>query len=85
MFGAATIMRVAIGMAQISKRFMHFSTAIFRVDWELAESFEKTGYMIAWRIRLGIKRSVSKRRYAAPYQPTTALLVIKESNTVSIR
>ena len=85
MLGAAIANKVAMGRAHISKRFMHFSTATFRVDGELTESFEKTGYITAFTIMLGMKKSVSKRRYPAPYQPTTAAEAIKESKMVSMR
>ncbi len=83
--GAATINVVAIGITQMSKKFVDFSIAVFRLASELRESFEKTGYIIAEITRLGKKISVSKRRYAAPYHPTTAVLVIRESRRVSRR
>ena len=84
MFGAATIIAVAIGIAQKSRKFTDFSTANFRSTSEVTDSFEKMGYMIDVIMITGKKLIVSNRRFAAPYQPTTALLVIRERRTVSI-
>src|SRR5579885_887530 len=85
-FGAATIIPTAIGIPKKSKKFIVFSIATFSLSSSvLVESFEKTGYIMGVMRIVGKKFSVSNRRYAAPYQPTTAEFVITERRTVSIR
>ena len=84
MLGAVTIKPVTIGIPQKSKKFIDFSTASFKPAYEVRDSFEKMEYVMDDTTIIGIKLIVSNRRLAAPYQPTTALFVIRERRTVSI-
>ena len=78
-------MIVDIGKAKKISKFNDFSIAIFNVESDFKDSFENTGYIMAFITMLGKKKKVSKIRYPAPYHPTAAVLVSRERRTVSRR